>query len=68
MAPGSDGEWQLGDILTFESIDDPLLADRRDLYEKEGIASVLALQLHAGLGARASIAFYYRTPRTFSSI
>ena len=68
VAPASDREWQLGDILTFESIDDPLLADRRDLYEEEGIASVLALQLHAGLGARASIAFYYRTPRTFSSI
>ena len=66
--PGSETDWQSGDILAFESLDDPRLTEQRALYADESIVSILVLPLQSGLGMRAAIAFYYRTPRTFTSI
>jgi len=68
VAPGSDLERGVGDIMAIESIDDPRLAGRRAAYEAEGIASMLVVPLQSGPELRVAIAFYYRTPRHFTSV
>jgi len=68
VEPGSERERGVGDLMAIESIDDPRLADRRGVYEAEGIASMLVVPLHSGPELRAAITFYYRTPRHFTSV
>jgi PAS domain S-box-containing protein len=46
----------------------PALRDRLDVYRREGIRSVLVIPLAQGGTAAATLAFYYRSPRTFSDV
>ncbi len=57
-----------GDLLVLESLDDPRVSARRDVYTREGIASLLVVPLQVGSRLAASIAFYYRQPRAFGAV
>src|SRR3954468_7447829 len=55
------------DPITAEDVfATPLLAERREAYREEGIASMLAIPLVMDQGADGSVVFYFRRRRTFS--
>jgi PAS domain S-box-containing protein len=55
----------LGDVLLIPDVRDwPLVDERRQLYESEGIASFLVLPLHIRGETAGTICCYYRTPRS----
>ncbi|HEX8285236.1 MAG TPA: ATP-binding protein [Pyrinomonadaceae bacterium] len=46
--------------------DDPMLAERRETYRREGVRSMLTLPLRAYGEAVGTLVFYYRAPRRFA--
>jgi PAS domain S-box-containing protein len=45
---------------------EPMLAERRELYEREGLRSMLTLPLRAHGEMLGTLVFYYREPRRFA--
>ncbi len=65
---GSDIDLTGTDLRIVEDTDDPQLASRQTAYQAEGLRAALVVPLTVGSDVVAAIAFYYRRPRTFSSV
>jgi PAS domain S-box-containing protein len=53
-------------VIAEDVFSEPLLADRREMYQREGIRSMLTLPLRAHGEEVGSLVFYYREPRRFA--
>ncbi|MDT7690074.1 MAG: hypothetical protein QOE46_2833 [Acidobacteriota bacterium] len=53
-------------LIVEDVFADPMLADRREMYQREGIRSMLTLPLRAHGEDVGTLVFYYREPRRFA--
>ncbi|HWW73866.1 MAG TPA: PAS domain S-box protein, partial [Pyrinomonadaceae bacterium] len=53
-------------LVVEDVFDEPMLAGRRELYEREGVRSMLTLPLRAHGQLVGTLVFYYREPRRFA--
>ena len=58
-----DGPMVVDDVLSA-----PHLADRRDLYAREGIRSMLGVPLNPTAAETGTLMFYYRSPHVFEAV
>jgi PAS domain S-box-containing protein len=55
-----------GPLVVEDLFAEPLLAERREMYEREGLRSMLTLPLRAHGETLGTLVFYYREPRRFA--
>jgi len=64
--PGAFGDAVTEPVAIEEVAASPLVAERLDAYEREGIRSVLAVPLLTGEQVTGMVVFYYRTRHVFA--